>query len=142
MVTRNGGEFMNTAQAMAKTVVNRQKAIETYRDNRARTEALFRILSQDAYYDRPVPLRHPPVFYDGHIPAFAVNSFLKKGLGHPGLDSDLEELFARGIDPSDQDTAEKSAVSSWPRREQVRQYVQNADAAICQALTSDTIESE
>jgi len=142
MVTRKGVEFMNTSQAMAKTVVNRQKAIETYRDNRARTEALFRILSQDAYYERPVPLRHPPVFYDGHIPAFAVNSFLKKGLGHPGLDSDLEELFARGIDPSDQDTAEKSAVSSWPRREQVRQYVQNADAAICQALTSDTIESE
>ena len=69
---------MNTSRAMARTVFDRQEAIQAYRDNRARTEALFRILSHDAYYKRPVPLRHPPVFYDGHIPAFAVNSFLKK----------------------------------------------------------------
>ena len=133
---------MNTSRAMARTVFDRQEAIQAYRDNRARTEALFRILSHDAYYKRPVPLRHPPVFYDGHIPAFAVNSLLKKGLGQSGVNSELEELFARGIDPSDPDTAEKSAVGAWPRREQVRQYVQDADDAILQALMSDTIESE
>ena len=58
------------------------------------------MLTPDAYYERPIPLRHPVVFYDGHIPAFAVNAFLKRGLGHPGLDGDLEVLFARGIDPA------------------------------------------
>ena len=133
---------MNTSRSMARTVVDRQEAIQTYRDNRARTEALFRILSHDAYYKSPVPLRHPPVFYDGHIPAFAVNSFLKKGLKQSGLNLELEELFARGIDPSDQHAAEKLAVGVWPRREEVRQYVQDADDAILQALIFDTIESE
>ena len=83
----------------------------------------FERLTPDAYYERPIPLRHPVVFYDGHIPAFAVNAFLKKGLGHPGVDGDLEVLFARGIDPADGTAASVSAIESLAfarRREPVR----------------------
>ena len=36
-----------------------------------------------------------------HLPAFAVNTLLKKGLGQPGIDAHLETIFARGIDPDE-----------------------------------------
>ena len=123
-------------------VVDRREVVQAYRDNRARTRELFQMLTPDAYYERPIPLRHPVVFYDGHIPAFAVNAFLKKGLGHPGLDADLEVLFARGIDPADGTAASASAVERWPSRDAVRRYVEQADDAILTALASAAIDGD
>ncbi|HIC58345.1 MAG TPA: hypothetical protein EYO94_13155 [Acidobacteria bacterium] len=54
---------MNTSRAKTKTVINRQEVLQAYRDTRERTGALFGIASQDAYYDRPAPLRHPVAFF-------------------------------------------------------------------------------
>ncbi len=125
-----------------KAFVDRQWAVEAYCDNRVRTRALFDLLTPDAYYAQPIPLRHPLVFYDGHIPAFAVNALLKRGLGHPGIDNDLETLFARGIDPADRSAAARSARDVWPPRETVRGYGEKADAAILSALASGPIEGE
>ena len=121
-------------------VVDRQIAIHTYLENRGRSESLFNLLDDDAYYERPIPLRHPVVFYEGHIPAFSVNCFLKKGLGHPGLDDELERLFARGIDPRDHQAAVRSAVNAWPRRARVQRYARKADRAILDTLESGQVE--
>ena len=123
-------------------VVDRRQVVRSYRDNRARTRALFEMLTPDAYYERPIPLRHPVVFYDGHVPAFAVNALLKKGLGQSGVDAGLEVLFARGIDPADDAVASASAIGSWPSRAAVRRYVEQADAAILTALECATLEEE
>ena len=60
---------------------DRTAAVRAYRAGRARTADLFALLEPAAYYAQPIELRHPPVFYDGHIPAFAVNCLLRKGLG-------------------------------------------------------------
>ncbi len=120
-------------------VVDRRQAIRAYRANRARTRQLFAMLAPDAYYERPIPLRHPVVFYDGHIPAFAVNVLLKKGLGQAGIDSELEALFARGIDPADRAAAAASDVGAWPSRETVRRYVERADEAVLEALACSGI---
>lgn len=54
---------MNTSRAKTKTVINRQEVLQAYRDTRERTGTLFWIASQDAYYDRPVPLRHSAAFF-------------------------------------------------------------------------------
>jgi hypothetical protein len=70
-----------------------------YRRNRARSRAIFDLLAEDAYYSQPIALRHPIVFYEGHLPAFSFNTLVKKGLGRPSIDPALETLFARGIDP-------------------------------------------
>ena len=126
----------------AAAAVDRGQVIEAYQGNRARTRELFELLTPDAYYERPIPLRHPVVFYDGHIPAFAVNSFLKRGLGHPGIDTDLEVLFARGIDPADGKAASASTIAGWPSRGAVRRYAKQADDAILAALESATIEGD
>ena len=124
------------------TVVDRETVIQSYLGNRQRTRALFDVLDDDAYYERPIPLRHPVVFYEGHIPAFAVNCFLKKGLDHPGLDNDLERLFARGIDPRDRQSADENTPDGWPARDEVERYARGADRAILAILESGTVEGD
>jgi formylglycine-generating enzyme required for sulfatase activity len=98
-----------------------------YRRTRARTKALFGLLTDEAYYDRPIALRNPIVFYEGHLPAFAVNTLVKLTLGRRGIDERLETLFARGIDPEDE-TAVKSPTELWPSRTEVETYALAADA--------------
>ncbi len=121
-------------------VVDREASITWFRKTRDRTAGLFDLLSPDAYYEQPIPLRHPVVFYEGHIPAFSVNTLIKRGLGRPGVDAGLEVLFARGIDPEDQDAADGAAVASWPTRETVRQYAAEADRMIVDAIEHADVE--
>ncbi len=109
---------------------------------RRRSEALFDLVAPEAYLARPIPLRQPIVFYEGHIAAFSVNTLLKKALGRPGIDARLEALFARGIDPADEASAARSAAQAWPSREEVRRYAERADAAILEALGSLSLEAD
>ena len=128
--------------AASHPVVDRQASIDRFRETRQRTTGMFDLLTEEAYYEQPIPLRHPVVFYEGHIPAFSVNTLIKRGLGRDGLDEDLERLFARGIDPEDQVSADGVARGSWPRRETVRQYATDADRAILDALAHAEIERD
>jgi iron(II)-dependent oxidoreductase len=121
-------------------VVDRAASINWFRETRRRTTDLFGLLTPEAYYEQPIPLRHPVVFYEGHIPAFSVNTLLKRGLGRSGLDEDLEVLFARGIDPDDTAAADGAAIGSWPSRDTVKQYADRADEAILDALAHAPIE--
>jgi ergothioneine biosynthesis protein EgtB len=109
-----------------------------YRRTRARSSRLFDLLSESAYYSRPISLRHPIVFYEGHLPAFSFNTLVKRALGEAGIDERLEGLFARGIDPSE---AESGAGShQWPRRDEVRQFADEADARVIRALRSAELD--
>jgi ergothioneine biosynthesis protein EgtB len=108
-----------------------------YRRNRARTQQLFDLVTDDAYYDRPIPLRHPLVFYEGHLPAFSFNTLVKRALRQPGIDERLEQLFARGIDPS---TAPGEDVEAWPSREEVRAFADEADRRVIAALSSADLD--
>src|SRR6476661_6041591 len=85
----------------AITPDTRQALIEWYQRNRKRSAALFDLVDEASYYSKPIDLRHPIVFYEGHLPAFSFNTLIKRGLGRPGIDARLEDLFARGIDPSE-----------------------------------------
>src|SRR5687767_6019452 len=82
-----------------RKVLDRKAAIGRYRRNRARSRALFDLLEPDVYFQRPIELRHPIVFYEGHLPGFSFNTLVKKALGEPSIDARLEAIFARGIDP-------------------------------------------
>jgi iron(II)-dependent oxidoreductase len=104
-----------------------------YREARARSRELFEIITPDAYYDRPIRLRNPIVFYEGHLPAFAVNTLVKLTMKRPGIDEPFETLFARGIDPEDEASA-KSPTDLWPSREDVQAYGREADAMVEAAL--------
>ena len=101
---------------------------------------MFDLLDQSVYYARPIALRNPVVFYEGHLPAFAVNTFLKRGLGLPGIDARLEEIFARGIDPDTEAAAIARGNPAWPSRQAVHEYASAADRAIEAAITSATLD--
>lgn len=120
----------------ADTFVARPALVDWYRRNRARSRALFDLLDRGVYYTRPIALRNPIVFYEGHLPAFSVIAFLKRGLGHPGVDDRYETLFARGIDPESEQTAapRSGAATQWPTRDEVLEYGAAADAAVLKAL--------
>src|SRR5512145_2182465 len=119
--------------------IDAETAIAWYKKNRARTARLFDLLTDDSYYAQPIALRHPIVFYEGHIPAFSLNTLVKKALGKPGIDERLERLFARGIDP-EETTAGSSATFTWPDRAQVRAFVEAADALVIDALTHEPLD--
>lgn len=53
---------------------------------------IFAAIKPQAYYERPIPLRQPVIFYYGHLPAFASNQIF-------GSKSEFDSIFARGIDP-------------------------------------------
>jgi iron(II)-dependent oxidoreductase len=116
--------------------LDRQALVDWYRENRRRSRGLFDLIAPAAYYTRPIALRNPIVFYEGHLPAFSVIAFLKRGLGLPGVDPAMERLFERGIDPDSVDSAvpRSGASTVWPPRDEVLDYGARADAAIVDAL--------
>ena len=116
--------------------LDRPGLVEWYLRNRERSRRLFDLVSPDVYYSRPISLRNPIVFYEGHLPAFSIIALLKRGLGHPGIDERLEQLFARGIDPDSVDAAvpRSGASTVWPDRREVLAFGRAADEAIIAAL--------
>src|SRR5437016_161276 len=100
--------------------LDRGAVVSWYERNRARSRALFDLLTEDLYYSQPIALRHPIVFYEGHLPAFSFLTLVKKGLGRPSVDPRLETLFARGIDPHESQ-ASTNASTAGPKGPALRQ---------------------
>ena len=122
--------------APRQTVVNRAAAAEWYLRNRSRSRSLFDLIDPSAYYSRPIALRNPIVFYEGHLPAFSVIAFINRGLGREGVDARLEQLFARGIDPDSEASAtpRSGADTRWPPREEVLIFGEKVDALVLDAI--------
>ena len=120
----------------SETAVDRRSAAEWYERNRSRSRSLFDLIAPSAYYSRPIALRNPIVFYEGHLPAFSIIAFLNRGLGVPGADERLERLFERGIDPDSEESAtpRSGADTRWPPRDEVLAFARAADARIADAI--------
>src|SRR5919108_336625 len=118
--------------------LTREPLIEWYTRNRARSKALFDLVHEESYYSRPISLRHPIVFYEGHLPAFSFNTLVKRGLGRPSIDARLETLFARGIDPHE--SQQSSSALQWPDRAVVQQFADEADRQVLDALANADID--
>jgi ergothioneine biosynthesis protein EgtB len=128
---------MLTSKATAQQLpIDRQSAAEWYARNRKRSREIFDLIDPSAYYARPIALRNPIVFYEGHLPAFSIIAFLNRGLGLPGVDERLELLFARGIDPDSEEAAvpRSGADTRWPARDAVLAFAERADRAVFEAL--------
>ncbi|MEO6325007.1 MAG: SUMF1/EgtB/PvdO family nonheme iron enzyme [Thermoanaerobaculia bacterium] len=116
------------------TSTDRVALLHRFRSGRMESRRFFDALPAGSYEERPIPLRHPFCFYEGHLAAFNVNTLLKLGLGQPGVDAGMEKLFERGIDPSDRKAAQEFENSGWPRRSSILAYVEAADAAVSLAI--------
>jgi iron(II)-dependent oxidoreductase len=103
----------------------------------ARTEQIFNLITKDAYWMRPIPLRHPINFYEGHLPAFAWNTLFGRVLNVQSFAPRFDSLFARGIDPRDQNAADALSIAEWPDRESVRQYKKLVHEKLFDFLTDE-----
>ena len=133
---------MTELETLVERFLDRRQAVEWYESNRRRSAEIFGMLAPDAYYDRPIALRNPIVFYEGHLPAFSVNTLLKRGLGEPGIDGEFEILFERGIDPEDVSSVPGAAPRGWPSREEIQAYGRAADRAIVEAFETKDVTRE
>ncbi len=122
--------------------LDRPSLSEWYRRNRTRSRNIFDLIDPSAYYSRPIALRNPIVFYEGHLPAFSVLALLRRGLGQPAIDERLEKLFERGIDPDSREAAvpRSGASTLWPAREEIHAFADRADAAMLEALGRADLE--
>src|SRR6185295_8828533 len=121
--------------AVNTSVIDRDALVSWYRRNRERSRVLFNLLDEQTYYSKPISLRHPIVFYEGHLPGFSFNTLVKRALGHGSIDPRLESLFARGIDPSGEADAAGRPELQWPARDEVRAFADEADRQVLDVLT-------
>lgn len=124
---------MQLSQRLPASIDRRAMRLR-YLANRNRTAEILAIPEPAAYYTRPIALRHPIVFYEGHIPAFTYNKMMREALGEPSLDAEFERLFERGIDPADLSEAQLHERGSWPHRQRVQAFGASVDAAALHAF--------
>jgi gamma-glutamyl hercynylcysteine S-oxide synthase len=114
--------------------LDREALISWYRRNRERSARLFAFVDESAFLDRPIPLRHPFIFYEGHLPAFSFLILNERALKEAPIDVALEKIFERGIDPGSLNDAQRHARADWPSRETVERFGLACDERIENAL--------
>jgi len=85
-----------------------------------RSDQIFDLLRPGVLHEQPIPLRHPLIFYLGHLPAFAWNQVCRGVLDMPSFHPEFDTLFERGIDPLDLDRHD--ADTQWPGLDEVVSY--------------------
>lgn len=99
-----------------------------------RSDELFALIPDTAFLERPIGLRHPFVFYLGHLPAFAWNQVGRGALEAGHLDASLDILFERGIDPDSEQAARDRTISAWPSIPEVLGYRDEVRREVLQKL--------
>jgi 5-histidylcysteine sulfoxide synthase/putative 4-mercaptohistidine N1-methyltranferase len=85
-------------------------------------ESLFETLVDDsAYYEKPIPLRHPLIFYYGHTATFFVNKLILTGLIEHRINPEFESMFAIGVDEMSWDDLDETHYD-WPSVSEVTDY--------------------
>ncbi len=85
-------------------------------------ESLFALINSDqAFYLRPEPLRHPLIFYYGHTATFYINKLMLGKYIDKRLDPALEAICAVGVDEMSWDDLD-SRHYDWPEVSTVRTY--------------------
>ncbi len=102
-------------------------------------EQLFEVMASDeAYYQRADPLRHPLIFYYGHTAVFFINKLVLGKYLPKRLDPELERMCAVGVDEMSWDDLNE-AHYDWPTVERVKQYRAKAREAIDQLISEADI---
>jgi iron(II)-dependent oxidoreductase len=117
---------------MTPTAVSSALSTQLIRARRL-TDGLFGQVRPEAWLERPIPERHRLLFYVGHLEAFDWGQIGRSGLGRGPVSSELDQLFAFGIDPA-VGQLPVDRPGDWPSVEATRAYVRSArsqlDAAI------------
>ena len=86
-----------------------------------RYEQLFEVLcGHDAFFKKPISLRHPLIFYFGHTATFFINKLVLAGLAER-INPKFESMFAVGVDEMSWDDLNEARYD-WPTVGEVRAY--------------------
>lgn len=97
---------------------------------------LFACLVDDnAFYQKPNPLRHPLIFYFGHTATFFINKLLLANLIQERIDPHMESIFAVGVDEMSWDDLSE-AHYQWPGVAAVKNYRANVRARVLGLIES------
>jgi ergothioneine biosynthesis protein EgtB len=105
---------------------------ERFRACWSRSDEIFDLLEPDALHEQPIGLRHPLIFYLGHLPAFAWNQVCRGILEIPSFRPEFDSLFERGIDPMGVERHEST--TQWPPVEEIIRYRDRVRRALLSAI--------
>jgi 5-histidylcysteine sulfoxide synthase/putative 4-mercaptohistidine N1-methyltranferase len=97
-------------------------------------ERLFdTLVSDEVFYERPQPLRHPLVFYFGHTATFFVNKLTLAKLIDRRINPRFESLFAIGVDEMSWDDLNDEHYD-WPVIPELRAYRNQVNTTVNQLI--------
>ena len=100
----------------------RQQIRQAFHESFDRYEQLFEVLQGDAaFYEKPIALRHPLIFYFGHTATFFINKLVLAGLLSRRINPEFESMFAVGVDEMSWDDLDESRYP-WPKVAAVQHY--------------------
>ncbi len=104
------------------TSVIRNQILVYFHETADLYESLFSTLKNDeAYYVKPINLRHPLIFYYGHTNTFFTNKLLLAGLISQRVNPQFESMFAVGVDEMGWDDVNDQNYA-WPTPTEVKAY--------------------
>jgi 5-histidylcysteine sulfoxide synthase/putative 4-mercaptohistidine N1-methyltranferase len=100
----------------------RQSVRDYFCNTSAVYDDLFNCLRTDAaYYEKPIALRHPLIFYLGHTATFFINKLVLARLIDTRINPRFESLFAVGVDEMSWDDLGVE-LNAWPKVAEVKAY--------------------
>lgn len=112
----------------------RARLLAYFNETFDRYESLFECLaSEAAYVEKPIPLRHPLIFYYGHTATFFVNKLLLAKLIPERINPRFEAMFAVGVDEMSWDDL-NDAHYDWPTAAEVKVYRDQVRACVSRVI--------
>ena len=93
------------------------------------------LASDEAFYLRAEPLRHPLIFYLGHTAAFYVNKLIVAKIITERVNHFFESIFAVGVDEMSWDDLDE-ANYDWPTVAEVKDYRGKVRSLVSQVIDS------
>ena len=99
-------------------------------------ESIFQLLNSDeAYYVKPILLRHPLIFYYGHTNTFLINKLILAGLISKRVNPQFESMFAVGVDEMGWDDVNEKNYH-WPTPAEVKAYRASVRLVVDQLIST------
>ena len=104
------------------------------------SDDVFKLIKLEALPMRPIPLRHPFIFYLGHLPAFSWNQLIFSGVEN-SIHAEFERLFERGIDPLTHSSAENARLDVWPAVSEITSFRDEVRTRVKESLLDGRFDS-
>lgn len=99
-------------------------------------EKIFEVLKSDeVFYEKSEPTRHPMIFYFGHTAAFFINKLILMKIIKERINPEFESIFAVGVDEMEWDDLE-SGHYKWPKVDEVRAYRKKVREIVDELITT------